>query len=65
MLKPIPLSLISQFETNNSISILLPQVLSLFIILVMLWLFRAPEFIAGWASFFSNAFPLGDDAKPM
>lgn len=41
-------------------------VLTLFIILVLLWLFRAPEFVAGWASWFSSAF-VGievDDATP-
>ncbi|KAG7178041.1 Solute carrier family 13 member 2-like, partial [Homarus americanus] len=31
-------------------------VLTLFIILVLLWLFRAPEFIPGWSDLFTDAF---------
>ncbi|XP_045621415.2 LOW QUALITY PROTEIN: Na(+)/citrate cotransporter [Procambarus clarkii] len=40
-------------------------VLTLFIILVLLWLFRAPEFIPGWAKWFEDAFGVEvDDATP-
>ncbi|KAK7080784.1 hypothetical protein SK128_008058 [Halocaridina rubra] len=36
-------------------------VLTLFIILVFLWLFRAPEFIPGWSAWFTDAF--GEDLE--
>ncbi|XP_068207338.1 Na(+)/citrate cotransporter-like isoform X2 [Palaemon carinicauda] len=41
-------------------------VLTLFIILVLLWLFRAPEFVPGWASWFKESFEgiEVDDATP-
>ncbi|XP_042233870.1 solute carrier family 13 member 5-like isoform X3 [Homarus americanus] len=40
-------------------------VLTLFIILVLLWLFRAPEFIPGWSDLFTDAFGVKvDDATP-
>lgn len=40
-------------------------VLVLFIILVLLWLFRAPEFIEGWAGYFEHTFGVEvDDATP-
>nr|XP_045621719.1 solute carrier family 13 member 5-like [Procambarus clarkii] len=40
-------------------------VLTLFIILVLLWLFRAPEFIPGWAKWFKDAFGVKmNDATP-
>ncbi|KAK3863944.1 hypothetical protein Pcinc_030326 [Petrolisthes cinctipes] len=40
-------------------------VLFLFTVLVCLWLFRAPEFIAGWAKLFHDAFGVEvDDATP-
>ncbi|KAK8378289.1 hypothetical protein O3P69_011052 [Scylla paramamosain] len=40
-------------------------VLVLFIILVLLWLFRAPEFIEGWAGYFEHTYGVEvDDATP-
>nr|XP_045591459.1 solute carrier family 13 member 5-like [Procambarus clarkii] len=40
-------------------------VLSLFIILVLLWLFRAPEFIPGWADWFQETYGVKvNDATP-
>ncbi|XP_064082050.1 Na(+)/citrate cotransporter-like isoform X4 [Macrobrachium nipponense] len=41
-------------------------VLTLFIILVLLWLFRAPEFVPGWSAWFKDAFEgiEVDDATP-
>ncbi|XP_042889593.1 solute carrier family 13 member 5-like isoform X3 [Penaeus japonicus] len=42
-------------------------VLTLFIVLVFLWLFRAPEFVPGWSKWFSDAFGEHlevDDATP-
>ncbi|XP_076062935.1 Na(+)/citrate cotransporter-like [Oratosquilla oratoria] len=43
-------------------------VLMLFIALVLLWLFRSPEFVAGWGSLFDEAFDHKvevDDASPV
>ncbi|XP_063586144.1 Na(+)/citrate cotransporter-like isoform X1 [Penaeus indicus] len=42
-------------------------VLTLFVVLVFLWLFRAPEFVPGWSKWFSAAFGEDlevDDATP-
>ncbi|KAG0714781.1 Solute carrier family 13 member 3 [Chionoecetes opilio] len=40
-------------------------VLGLFIVLVLLWLFRAPEFIEGWAGYFEHTYGVEvDDATP-
>lgn len=42
-------------------------VLTLFVVLVFLWLFRAPEFVPGWSKWFSSAFGEHlevDDATP-